>query len=97
MCCRGGLGDGDGHVAERIRDPVSSIAVSVASVLAQEGDRLLPIEGAHRQPQPPRAVPAEAARGGDEGPDSSTLGDEVSQVVRVLHVVEDEESVPCLC
>ena len=97
MCCRGGLGDGDGHVAKRIRDPVSSFAVSVASVLAQEGDRLLPIEGAHRQPQPPRAGPVEAARGGDEGPDSSTLGDEVSQVVRILHVVEDEETVRSLC
>ena len=93
MCCRGGLGDGEGQVAERLRDSVSYFAVSVASVLAQEGDRLLPIEGAHRQPQPPQAVPVEVTRGGDEGPDSSTLGDEVSQVVRVLHVVEDEETV----
>ena len=91
------MGDGDGQVAQRIRDPVSSFAVSVASVLAQEGDRLLPIEGAHRQLQPPQAVPVEVARGGDEGPNSSTLGDEVFQVVGVLHVVEDEETVRCLC
>ena len=87
------MGDGDGHVAQRIRDSVSSFAVSVASALAQKGDRLLPIQGAHRQPQPPQAVPVEVARGGDEGPDYSTLGDEVSQVVRILHVVEDEETV----
>ena len=91
------MGDGDGHVAQRIRDPVSSFAVSVASVLAQEGDRLLPFEGANRQPQPPQAVPIEVVRGGDDGPDSSTLGDEVSQVVGILHVVEDEEAVRCLC
>ena len=91
------MGYGDGQVAKRIRDLVSSFAVSAASVLAQEGDRLLPIEGTHRQPQPPQAVPAEVARGGDEGPDSSTLGDEVFQVVRILHVVEDEETIRCLC
>ena len=93
FCCRGGLGDGEGHVAKRIRDPVSCFAVSVASVSAQEGDRLLPIEGANRQPQPPRVVPVEAARGGDDGPNSGALGDEVSQVVGILHVVEDEETV----
>ena len=97
MCCRGGLGDGDGHVAQRIRDPVSSFAVSVASVLAQEGDRLLPIEGTHRHPQPPQAVPAEVVRSGNEGPNSRSLGDEISQVVRILHVVENEETVRCLC
>ena len=97
MCCRGGLGNGEGHVAERIRDPVSSFAASVAGALAQEGDRLLPIEGAHRQPQTSQAVPVEAARGGDEGPNSSTLGDEVFQVVRILHIVEDEETLRCLC
>ena len=97
MCCRGGLGNGDRHVAQRIRDPVSSFAVSVASVLAQEGDRLLPIEGANRQPQPPQAVPVEVTRGGDEGPNSSTLGDEVFQVVRILYIVENEETVHRLC
>ena len=97
MCCRSGLGDGDGHVAQRIRDSVSCFAASVASALAQEGDRLLPIEGAHRQPQPPQAVPAEVVRSGNEGPNSRSLGDEISQVVRVLHVVEDEEPVRCLC
>ena len=97
MCCRGGLGNGDRHVVQRIRDPVSSFAVSVASVLAQEGDRLLPIEGAHRQPQPPQAVPVEVTRGGDEGPNSSALGDEVSQVVGALHIVENEETVRRLC
>ena len=91
------MGNGDRHVAQRIRDPVSSFAVSVASVLAQEGDRLLPIEGANRQPQPPQAVPVEVTRGGDEGPNSNTLGDEVSQVVRILHVVENEEPVRRLC
>ena len=91
------MGDGDGHVAKRIRDPVCRIAVSVAGALAQEGDRLLPFKGANRQPQPPRAVPVEVARGGDEGPNSSTLGNEVSQVVRILHIVEDEESVRRLC
>ena len=87
------MDDGDGHVAKRIRDPVSSFAVSVASVLAQEGDRLLPTEDAHRHPQPPQAVPVEVVRGGDEGPNSRSLGNEVSQIVRVLHVVEDEEAV----
>ena len=91
------MGDGGGQVAERIRDPVSSFAVSVASVLAQEGDRLFPIEGAHRQPQPPQAVPAEVVRGGDEGPNSSTLGDEAFQVVRILHIVENEETIRYLC
>ena len=91
------MGDGEGHVAEHIRDPVSCFAVSAASVLAQEGDRLLPFEGTNCHPQPPRAVPVEVARGGDEGPNSSALGDEVSQVVGVLHVVEDEEAVCCLC
>ena len=91
------MGDGEGHVAERFRDPVSSFAVSVASALAQEGDRLLPIEGAHRQPQPPQAVPVEVTRGGDEGPNSGALGDEVFQVVRILHIVENEETVRRLC
>ena len=91
------MGYGDGQVAERIRDPGGSFAVSVAGALAQEGDRLLPIEGVNRAPQPPLAVPVKVARGGDEGPDSSALGDEGSQVAGILHVVEDEETVRCLC
>ena len=91
------MGDGKGYVVEHIRDLVCCFAVSVAGALAQEGDRLLPFKGANRQPQPPRAVPVEAARGGDEGPHSSALGNEVSQVVRILHIVEDEESVRRLC
>ena len=70
--------------------------MSVAVALAQEGDRLLPFKGANRQPQPPRAVSVEAARGGDDDPNSGALGDEVSQVVRILHIVEDEETVCCL-
>ena len=87
------MGYGDGQVAKRIRDPVSCFAVSVDGTLAQEGDRLLPIEGANREPQPPQVVPVEVARGGDEGSNSGALGNEVSQVVGILHVVEDEETV----
>ena len=67
--------------------------MSVSGALAQEGDRLLPIEGANRQPQPPQALPVEVARRSDDGPNSGALGDEVSQVVGILHVVEDEETV----
>ena len=87
------MGYGDGHVAKRIRDPVSSFAVSVAGTLAQEGDRLLPFKGANRQLQPLRVVPVKVARGGDDDPNSGALGDEVSQIVGILHVVEDEETV----
>ena len=87
------MGHGEGQVAKRIRDSVSCFAVSVAGKLAQEGDRLLPFKGANRQLQPPQVVPVKVVRGGDDDPNSGALGDEVSQVVGILHVVEDEETV----
>ena len=88
---------GDREIAKRFCDLVGCIAMSVTGALAEKSDRLLPFKDTDRQRQPSQTVPVKVARRGDDDSNLAALGDEISQVVEVLHVVEDEESVRRFC
>ena len=90
------MGHGDREIAKSVSNPVGCVAVSVVGALAEESNRLFAIEDADRHRQPPQTVPVKVARCGDEGSNSVALGGKISQVVEILHVVEDEESVRCV-
>ena len=91
------MNHGDGEISKCIRDLVCRITVSVTRALAEKGNRLLPFKGANRQRKPPQTVPVEVACGGDDDPYSTAFRGETYQVIEILHVVEDEEAVSCLC
>ena len=91
------MGYGDREVSERLRDLVCRIAISVATAFAEKSDRLLPFKDANRQRQPSQTVPVEVACGGGDDPNSVALRGKISQVVEILHVVEDEETVRRIC
>ena len=91
------MGYGDREVAKRLCDLVGCISVSVAGVLAEKRDRLLPFKDADRQRKPSQTVPVKVACGGDDDPDSAALRGKISQVVEILHVVEDEKAVRRIC
>ena len=87
------MGHRNREVAERIRDLIRRIAVSVAKVLAEKSDRLLPFKDANRQWKPSQIVPVKVACCGDEGPYSVAFRGNISQVIEILRVVEDEKAV----
>ena len=90
------MGHGDGEIAKSVSNLIGCVAVSVAGAFTEESDRLLAIEDANRQRQPPQIVPVKVARCGDGDPDAVALGGEVLQVVEILHVVEDDKVVCCI-
>ena len=91
------MGHRDRKVAKRLCDPVCRITASVTRALAEKSNRLLPFKDANRQRKPPQTVPVEVACGGDDGSDAVALRGKISQVVEILHVVEDEKAVRRIC
>ena len=95
-CC-GRLSHRDRQVAKRVRDPICRITVSIASALAEKNNRLLSFKDANWQRQPSQTAPVKVARRGDDDPSSAALGSETLQVVEILDVIEDEETIRRIC
>ena len=91
------MGHGDREVAECFCDLVGRVSVSVTGALAEKSDRLLAIKDTDCQWRPSQTAPVKVARCGDEDPNSVALGGKISQVVEILHVVEDEKAVLRIC